>query len=337
MRYRVLGKTGLRVSEIGMGGVQAAGKYGPIVPQGAGAAMLEPQQFKDVHLYQVVPETFALTMARAGAGGINFVDTAPSYGDSEIVLGHYLKEHRDDWLVCTKIGVCGSWGDGRVLSRDDILAQVSTSLERLQLDTLDLVLIHSLDQYGRGKDAMARVLEGGMIDCMRELVQRGWVRFIGTSGQLPELVAAVDSGVFDVVLTYNTFNLLIQDAQRELFQLALANDVGVILGGVFCQGLLAGNPEFALARKGEFFESDDPAYYRTEELLRKLDRLTDFVGGDARELRRLALRFALSEPAVSTVIIGMKTPEEVEDNVAAAECGPLSDTEMAEVMAVVDA
>ena len=69
MEYRVLGRTGLKVSQVGMGGIGAMGKYGP-----------------------VTPGQFAMTMARASELGMNFLDTAPAYGDSEVVLGHYLKD-----------------------------------------------------------------------------------------------------------------------------------------------------------------------------------------------------------------------------------------------------
>ena len=85
MRYRMLGRTEMNVSEIGMGGIGAMGKYGP-----------------------VTPDEFATTMARASMLGMNFLDTAPGYGDSEVVFGHYLKDHRQDWTVCTKIGTCGT-------------------------------------------------------------------------------------------------------------------------------------------------------------------------------------------------------------------------------------
>ena len=174
------------------------------------------------------------------------------------------------------------------------------------------------------------------MDSMRELQQRGRTRFIGASGQLPELIPAARSKAFDVILTYNTFNLLMQDAQEELFPLARQMNTGVILGGAFYQGLLTGNPEVVLKRKEEFFEADDPAFCRTQELISRTERLVDLVGGDARALRQLAIRFTLSDPSVSVVVSGAKTPQEVEENVAASEIGPLTQAEMRDVMAVVE-
>ena len=334
MRYRTLGKSGLKVGEVGIGGMGAAGKYGPIVPPGASPDMLQPHDYNTVKLFQVVPATFAETMACASSAGMNFVDTAPSYGDSELVFGQYLKDHREQWLVCSKIGVCGSWGDSRMPTRDEIFEQVRNSLSRLQIDRLDLVLIHSLDQYGERENAVDRVRSEGMLDAMHELQQANLVGLIGASGQLPELVPAVQSGVFDVVLTYNSFNLLVQDAKEILFPLARQMGTGVILGGAFYQGLLTGNPEIVLKRKEEFFEPSDPAYYQTRELVARVERLTTFVDNDAASLRRLALRFALSEPAVSVLVTGMSRPQEAVENAAAAELDPMTEAEIETVMAV---
>ena len=163
MQYRVLGGTGLKVSEIGMGGIGAIGKYGP-----------------------VTPEQFATTMARASQLGMNFLDTAPGYGESEVVFGHYLKGHRQDWIVCTKIGTCG----GTVATRA-VVEQCEQSLRRLGVDHVDILLIHSIDQYGEGGRAIERVNDNGMIEAMEGLRRDGKTRFIGVSGQLPELVPTV--------------------------------------------------------------------------------------------------------------------------------------------------
>jgi aryl-alcohol dehydrogenase-like predicted oxidoreductase len=168
------------------------------------------------------------------------------------------------------------------------------------------------------------------------LKKLGKVRFIGTSGQLPELIPAAKSWVFDVILTYNTFNLLVQDANDELFPLARKKNIGIILGGALYQGLLTGNPEFVLKKKEDFYEKEDPAYYRTEELMARLNRLMKYVKGDASALRQLAFRFALSEPVVSVVVTAMRSVEEVEENVAASDKGPLTQDETNEIMVVLN-
>src|SRR3972149_3718695 len=123
MRYRVLGKTGVKVSEIGMGGVSAMGKYGPVGSKGCDSKTAETKKFKGMLIYNVEYESFERMMSRAEELGINFIDTAPSYGDSEKVFGRFLKNHRDKWIVCTKVGTCGSWGSGALMSRKEIFEQ----------------------------------------------------------------------------------------------------------------------------------------------------------------------------------------------------------------------
>ncbi len=309
MRYRTLGRTGLKVSEIGIGGIGAMGKYGTMSP-----------------------EEFSVTMARATQRGVNFLDTAPAYGDSESVFGYHLKNHRKDWIVCTKIGTCGSWGSGELLTREEIFRQVEQSLSRLRIEHIDLLLIHSIDQFGEGATAADRVLNhSDMLDAMKKLQAHGKVRFIGTSGHLPELVPAASSGAFDVVLTYNTYNLLVQEAHEQLFPLAQKLELGVILAGAFYQGLIT-NPDFVLQKKEIWFEKADPGFFDTEGLMRKRAALLEYAGGDIGRLAQLAVRFALSHPTVSTVVSGVRFPEEVEQNAAASDRGALSEDEIARLV-----
>ena len=303
MEYRVLGRTGLKVSQVGMGGIGAMGKYGA-----------------------VTPEQFAKTMARASELGMNFLDTAPAYGDSEVVFGHYLKDRRQDWIVCTKIGRCGD-----TVATRAVVEQCEQSLSRLRVDYVDILLIHSIDQYGKGEQAIERVHDNGMIEAMKGLRRDGKTRFIGVSGQLPELVPAVAGGEMDVALTYNSFNLLIREAEHSLLPLADEHKVGLVLGGPFYQGLLSGIAERVVVEKERWFESTDPGLHQTDELLERMEALLEMVSGDARALRRLALRFALSDPRISVVVSGMSRRHEVEENAAAVEAGPLSASERGRV------
>lgn len=106
MWYNVLGRTGLEVSRIGIGGIGTMGKYG-----------------------SVSREEFAATMERASELRANFVDTAPAYSDSEAVFGYYLKDHRQNWTVCTKIDQCGD-----TIATRFVLDQCEQSLRRLCVD-----------------------------------------------------------------------------------------------------------------------------------------------------------------------------------------------------------
>ena len=313
MRYRTLGRTGLSLSEIAFGGTGAMGKYGA-----------------------VTPDAFDQVMTRATQLGVNLIDTAPSYGNSEQVIGHHLAGSRDKWIVCTKVSVCGP-GDGAVREADvqEAMRSFPDSLADLRTDYVDILLIHSIEQYGRGPAAAERILErGGIVDAMRALQREGRVRFIGVSGHVNELVHAVKTGEFDVALTYNSFNLLVQEAQAELLPAARQGDVGVLLGGALYQGLLAGITDFLLARKGEFFEKCDPAYHRTEELVNRAERLLAHFGNDAPALRQAAIRFSLSDPAVSAILSSMFRMEHVEQNCAASDPEPLSQEEIETLLSV---
>lgn len=339
MRYRTLGRTGLSVSELGMGGMTAMGKCGAIAADGSAALPggAPAGHYRNIPFYTVAAEGFACIMRRAAESGINFLDTAPSYGDSETALGHYLgnPNERPKWLVSTKVGVCGSWGSGETMSQQEIVDQYSESLDRMRIDRADLLLIHSIDQYGQGEEAVARLLApGGIVDALQELKRAGRIRCFGASGHLAELVPAVKTDVFDVVLTYNTFNLLVTDAADELLPLARARNLGVILGGAFYQGFLTGTRDYILQNKDIFYEKEDPAYRHTAQMQARARKLLDFVGGDGAALRRLALRFALSEPAISCVVVGMKSVGEVEENVSACREGPLTDRDHEQVQQI---
>jgi aryl-alcohol dehydrogenase-like predicted oxidoreductase len=206
MNYRVLGSTGLQVGEVGMGGIGAMGKYGAISAQ-----------------------EFSRTMARAEELGMNFLDTAPSYGDSEAVFGYHLKDHRDRWIVCTKVGHCGSGERGvQPPTAEEIRQQLFGSLRRLCVEHVDIALIHSIDQYADGTTNLVERVSGpnGPLEGLDRLRQQGLVRFIGVSGQLPELLEAAASNLFQVLLTYNTYNLLVREARERLFPLAKSSTLG---------------------------------------------------------------------------------------------------------------
>ena len=340
MRYRVLGRTGLKTSEIGIGGIGAMGKYGPVAANGTSATDPgEPtESYRNIPHFEVALEGFAKTMGRAEDLGVNFLDTAPSYGHSEETFGYYLKNkaHRKNWIVCTKTGVCGSWGGGDAMDTRQIFEQADSSLKQLQIDQIDILLIHSIDQYGQGEQAVERVVKGGMVDALKDLKAAGKIRFFGVSGQLPELTAAAGTGLFDVTLTYNTFNLLVRDADDEFLPLAIENDLGVLLGGVFHYGLLAGEANcYALQDIDRFFEQKDPGKLQAHQMFQCAQRLKEFAGGGASDLRRLGMRFALSSKAISTIVSGIKNAAEIEENVDAVEAGPLTDSEQAELAEVI--
>ena len=300
MRYRRLGRTGLEVSEIGLGGAVFAGtSHGPFDETDAIAAIR--------------------TLLEAG---VNYIDTSRHYGPSEEIIGKALVDYRGDCIICTKIS------PRQRPTAAAAVAGVEESLAALRRSHVDVLLAHDIQHLGAGVTAVETLLqEGGMIDGFRQLQREGRVRHIGVSGRLAEVTAAVQTGEFDAALSFNRFNLLDWSAENDLLPEVEIHDVGVTMGGVFYQGFLSLPLELVLQRVEQgLLWAWDWTEARRESVLNRLEKLREFVGDDLTELRRLAVQFALSEPRISAAVIGMKTAAEATENISVAEEGPL-DTE----------
>ena len=300
MRYRTLGRTGLEVSEIGLGGAVFAGtSHGPF------------------------NETDAIAAVRTALEtGVNYIDTSRHYGPSEEIIGKALTGYTGDCVICTKLAPRPG------MTAADAIAGVEESLTTLQRPYVDVLLAHDIQQIGEGANTVETILQrGGMVDGFRQLQREGRARFIGVSGRHPEVTAAVQTGEFDVALTFNRFNLLDWSAEAGLLPQAEAHNVGVTVGGVFYQGFLSLPLGLVLQRveKGLLWPWDWTDRQK-ESVLDRLAKLREFVGDDLVALRQLAVQFVLSEPRVSTAVIGMKNAAEATENLSAAEAGAL-DTE----------
>lgn len=297
MRYRTLGRTGLEVSEIGLGGAVFAGtSHGPFDETDAIAA---------VH---TALET-----------GVNYIDTSRHYGPSEEIIGQALKGYTSDCIICTKLAPRPG------MTAADAIAGVEESLAALRRSYVDVLLAHDIQQIGDGVKAVETILQhGGMVDGFRQLQLEGRVRFIGVSGRLAEVTAAVQTGEFDVALSFNRFNPLDWSAEAVLLPQAEAHNVGVTVGGVFYQGFLSLPLELVLQRveKGLLWAWDWTDTQR-KSVLNRLEKLRECVGNDLVALRQLAVQFVLSEPRISTAVVGMKTAAEVNENLSAAAAGGL--------------
>ena len=300
MRYRRLGRTGLEVSDIGIGGAVFAGtSHGPFDERDAIAAV------------RTALET-----------GVNYIDTSRHYGPSEEIIGRALMGYTGDYIICTKIS------PRRVVTAEGTIAGVEESLAALQRSHVDVLLAHDIQHLGEGADAVEKILQrGGMMDGLRQLQREGRIRFIGVSGRLAEVTAGVQTGEFDVALSFSRFNLLDWSAEEALLPQAEAHNVGVTMGGVFYQGFLSLPLELVLQRveKGLLW-AWDWTDTRREFVLNRLEKVREFVGDDLAALRRLAVQFVLSEQRVSTAVVGMKSVAEVTENLAAVDAGGL-DTE----------
>lgn len=308
MRYRRLGRTGLEVSEIGLGGAVFAGtSHGPF------------------------DEADAVDAIRTALeAGVNYIDTSRHYGPSEEIIGKALTDYTGEYIICTKIS------PRQRPTAAETIAGVEESLATLRRSHVDVLLAHDIQHLGEGVEAVESILQsGGMVEGFRQLQRAGRVRFIGVSGRLAEVTAAVQTGGFDVALSFNRFNLLDWSAEDGLLPQAEHHDVGVVMGGVFYQGFLSLPLELVLQRvETGLLWAWDWTDTRRESVLNRLEKLREFVGDDLVALRRLAVQFVLSEPRISAAVIGMKSVDEVRENLSAAEKGGLDAETVARLKAL---
>jgi len=300
MRFRELGSTGIKVSEIGFGAWAIGG------PTEASGTPLGWGRTSD-------DESLA-AVRRARDLGVTFFDTANSYGfgRSESLLGIVLSRKRHDVIIATKVGVVrNADGDLRKdFSRQHIFHAVDGSLKRLRSDYIDLYQLHNptMDDLRRGEvqEAMDRLQELGKI--------RYWGTSIGTPEEGMEIVR--NGWGYTLQVLYNVLN---QAPATELFPLAKQRGYGIIARVPLASGLLTGK-----FRPDTIFSQDDVRQNfltarRLEEAIERVDEMKLIIGGGARNLVGGVLRFVLANDAVSTTISGAKNARQVETNVAVAE------------------
>ena len=313
MRYRALGRSGLEVSELGYGA------------WGIGAA----------HWIGADDDVSRRALRAAIDAGVNFIDTALAYGDghSESLVGEVVRSAEETVYVATKIPPRnGKWPAApgvpvaEMFPADWVTEATETSLRNLGLERIDVQQFHTwTDDW---------VSEGDWADAVAALKQAGKIRLFGVSirnhdpGSVLELVR---SGLIDSVqVIYNIFD---QSPEDELFAAALENGVAIIVRVPFDEGGLTGRirPDSTFPQ-GDF-RNDYFAGERRRETFERVQAITADLGISDEEIASVALRFCLSQPAVSTVIAGMRALENVGRNVAALEQPPLDGAELAKLRA----
>lgn len=317
MKYRLLGKTGLQVSEIAFG----CGNVGGLLIRGT------------------LKEQIA-AVARALELGINYFDTAEGYGDgqSETNLGRVLAELRPQVSVATKVRL----GDDDLKDiKGAVRRSLEASLKRLQRDSVDVLQLHTQLAMERGGAGWQRAIspddvlgEDGVADAFDSVRSQGLVRFLGFTGlgETEALHQIIQSGRFDLVQAY--YNLLNPSAGVSVPSGFTSYDFGQLIDRATEQGMgvaairtLAGG---ALAGKASRTGYAAPTVagpmvpggkYQTDEA--RADKLNFLVAGDIPGLSQAALRFALMHPGVSMVVVGFSNEDQVEEAAACSGKGPL--------------
>jgi aryl-alcohol dehydrogenase-like predicted oxidoreductase len=304
MQYSIFPSLEVPVSRLGFGAFGLAGVFGP---------------FDELAAIE--------TMHHCWDAGVNFLDTARLYGESERIIGEALSSYRGTPpFIATKaraIGPITQWAIPPTVEdcfpQGHITAEVDASLRLLGVDTIDLLQMHLYwPNWG---------VEGYWLDELERLREAGKIRAIGIS--LPDQrhdvgLPLVLSGRIDCVQTvFNIFDPLPLDCLVPLCQRV---GVAVIARCVLDEGGLTGS----LSMGAQFGPGDYRAKYfdqgPREEYLRRVNALRGFVPQEARSLASLALRFVLHHPGVTTAVSSMHVREHAEANIAALDEPPLSDS-----------
>ncbi|GAB7387156.1 aldo/keto reductase family protein [Bacillaceae bacterium] len=306
MKYRRLGKTGLKVSEISLGSWLTYAGY-------------------------VEKEAAVKTIHKAYELGINFFDTANVYmrGEAEKVVGEALKAFpRESYVLATKVfWPMGEGPNDRGLSRKHIMEQCHASLRRLGTDYVDVYYCHRYDPETPLEETL-RALD--------DLVRQGKVLYVGVSewsaAQIAEALHLADKMLLDRIVVnqpvYNMFNRYIED---EVIPLCSRHGVGQVVFSPLAQGVLTGKYKSvdeapAGSRAADPESRKFVQRYLTPENLAKVEQLAKIAREMNVSLAQLALAWVLRQPIVASALIGASRPEQVEENVKAVDISLSEDT-----------
>ncbi|WP_274651395.1 aldo/keto reductase [Paenibacillus humicola] len=294
MKYRRLGSTGLKVSVIGVGTWQFGGEWGQQFTQDEADAILD----------------------RAAELGLNLIDTAECYGDhlSESMIGSYLaRRGRHNWVVATKFGHQFHERFTRTdrFSAEDVVSQLDASLKALQTDYVDLYQFHSGPDEVFDNDALWTALD--------KQVQAGKIRHLGTSigsnANIHQTDASQKVGSEAIQVVYNRLD---RAPEEQVFPSCIRQDLGVLARVPLASGYLSGK-----YKPGAVFGETDVRHRHdpesTQQKLQEVERIRRDEVPEGTDMASWALAWCLKHPAVTAVIPGCKSPEQVFSNAYAAE------------------
>ena len=283
MRYRTLGRTGIQVSPYALGTLMFATSMGN------------------------APAESARIIHKALDAGINFVDTADAYGDSEEVLGQALVGRRDDVVLATKFGrPTGQDPNHQGAGRRWIVTAVENSLRRLRTDHIDLYQLHRPDPHTDIEETLA---------ALTDLLTSGKVRAIGASGTPASAIveaqwAAERRGLARFHTEQPAYSLLSRGIEREVLPTTQRFGMGTLVWGPLGQGLLTGrvrkNQPNDLRRAGVFHHLND------EHRLDAVEKLLPLAAEAGLPMTHLAMAFTIAHPGVTSALIGVRTMDHLD-------------------------
>jgi aryl-alcohol dehydrogenase-like predicted oxidoreductase len=319
MQFRRVGGTGLLVSELCLGTNTFGGGDSPMWRNIGG-------------LDQAASDAI---VARATEAGINFIDTADMYaaGESEICVGQAIRNlglNREDLVIATKVG--GRMGQGANslgASRDHLLRAVEASLKRLQMDYLDIYMIHYFDPATPLEETI-RTLDG--------MVKAGKVRHLGCSNfaawqVMKSLGISAREGLERFEVIEAQWSAASRGLEREIVPMARDQKLGILVWGALVGGLLSGKFTREGGGKGEGRTGGNvPEVINRDTLFDVVDALRTVAERRGATPAQVALAWLLKQPATTSVLFGARRVEQVDDNVRAVDV-----TLEAEDMALIDA
>jgi aryl-alcohol dehydrogenase-like predicted oxidoreductase len=307
MQYVNLGDTGLRVSRLCLG-MMSFGEH-------------------ESRAWALDESAAEPIVRRAFDGGIIFFDTADVYngGQSEILTGRLLRKlfgMREEYVVATKVhGRTMPGENGRGLSRKHVLASIDASLQRLELDYVDLYQIHRWDPATPIEETM---------EALHDVVRAGKARYVGASSMYAwQFAKAQRVALTPFVSMQNHYNLVYREEEREMIPQCLDQGVGVLPWSPLARGLLAGS-RTASGERLTPRASTDPfldSLYRPDLDFPVIDRVAEIAAERGVSSAQVALAWLLHKPAVTAPIVGATKVEHIEDALA-AEALSLSDQEI---------
>ncbi len=301
MKYRGLGRTDLHVSVVGVGTWQLGGEWG--------------KTFEQVEVDAMI--------SKAAECGINLIDTAECYGDhlSERLVGRAIKGQRDKWIVATKFGhhFKERFERDHIYEPTLVRKQLEDSLRSLQTDYIDLYQFHS------GTDEMFNT--PGLWEMLAKQVESGVVRHLGISisksyrGTV-QVDRALDVGAGAIQVVYNRLQ---RQAEDQFFDGAVRDYLGVLARVPLASGFLSGK----YAPDAQFSETDVRTAWHSERQRRTQAEQVMQIRAEVPEgtpMAQWALAWCLQHPAVSCVIPGCKTVDQVESNAGAADLAMVLET-----------